>query len=130
LACAVVVAAVVIGVWRFANPGQRYMVVTGSVQIVEVQDGSCGGTYDGISRATQVTITDRAGNMLSFSPLETPAMTQTHDAVRATVCTYPFTVRDVPKGMGFYMVMVGNQIVQRYHEAALAQPINLTRDGG
>lgn len=103
--------------------GRSTFNVSGSIVLMRSDgyssDGrDCSGRrgYDDIHAGAQVTVTDQAGTVVALSELQ-PG----HQSGEAGGCLFLFTVRDVPKGKGFYGVSVGRETrgTVRYSEKNL-----------
>jgi hypothetical protein len=83
------------------------------------------GGYDDLAAGAQVVITDPAGKTVAIGQLRTGTATVGDDQL-ATSCDLPFTVPNVPAGLGFYGVEVSHRGRVQYPEAQIRGLLSLT----
>ncbi len=104
------------------------ITVRGTVTLIDdkmsFRNGNCVGRggYDDIYAGAQVVVSDASGKTVGLGELEggTPSNGN---------CVFSFAVKDVPRGIDFYGVTVGNRKGMRFTEADVAQPLALSLGG-
>lgn len=77
------------------------------------------GEYSDIRRGAQVVITDETGTTMALADLGQGR------SVGTNMCSFPFTVPDLP-GRSFYGVEIGNRVKVQFTPEQVAGPITLT----
>jgi hypothetical protein len=88
--------------------------------VLELDDGTCTGTsgYDDLTEGASVTLRDEHGTTIGTSALGPGTLS---GAGLSKVCTFPFTITDVPTSAKFYAVEVSHRGAVTYSHDQLAQ---------
>lgn len=125
------VVAVVIGLLMLSGCGAGARDVSGTVLVgskltayrapeegspCSVKDG-----YDDMKPGAPVTIRDSKGEIIAMGELSISTATYSGGSVQLGMhkCLFPFTVKNVPAGRGFYSIEVGNRGQVEFNEEAL-----------
>jgi hypothetical protein len=119
------------GCWAYATGHifPRGFTATGTVAVdddsVTRSAGSVcfvSGTYPDVVAGAQVVITDAASKTVAIGALGPGRADDQHD------CVFPFSVRGVPSGLGFYGVEVAHRGRVQFTEAEMHGDVRMTLD--
>lgn len=107
------------------------ITVSGTVQVHEVQDTTCDSSYDGIQSGISVLVTDPSNRIVGGGQLGSHKSTIDPTRVNGiligdTICTFSFSITNVPPGKKFYGLTVGVRPTVHLTEADLHHTVKLS----